>query len=133
MTGRRLHRGAVALLALAIAGCGSDSEPGDVDARTPDEEAILRVVDSYERATREGDAELFCDQVLLRGNRASCERLVGRAMSDSASDLATEEKIAVSRIQVHGATADVEITDDGERYEATFVKTPEGWRFRIFD
>jgi hypothetical protein len=133
MNRRRLRRGAAALLALAIAGCGSDSEPADVDARTADEEAILRVVDSYELATREGDAELFCDQVLLRGNRPRCERLVGRAMADSASDLATEERIAVSSIQVHGATADVEITDDGERYEATFVKTPDGWRFRIFD
>jgi hypothetical protein len=80
-----------------------------------------------------GDAELFCEQVVLGGERPGCEQLVSAAMADPESDLSSEEEITVLGIEVRGDTAEVRIEDDGGRTDATFVETDMGWRFRVSD
>jgi len=91
--------------AMALAGCSDGGEETVSAARAPAE--IARMVDSLERATREGDYAAICDELFSAEARE-------RAGGDDCESLLAEDAEGVTRPRL--TLRSIEI--DGDRAEA---------------
>lgn len=108
----------IALLAVALAGCGA-SEAGQPRARSlrsplaaadPERLAIMEVLARYERAMRAGDGATICARLLSRQPGGDCARDL---IADAIAGGGPRYRLIVTSIAVRGdrATARTRVTD----------------------
>jgi hypothetical protein len=119
------------LVALALAGCGSQGQDSAADFQGAERD-VAETVENLQEAGRRGNPERVCTELvtaeLARGlgaGGASCEDEVQASMRDVGSF-----ELQVGEVTVTGATARAEVTgDDGEpRATLELAREGAGWR-----
>jgi hypothetical protein len=128
---RRIHGPLTLLLvALALAGCTTQQE-SSADRFQGAEADVAEVVDDLAAASRSGDGEEICTQIvtaqlaeeLAAGD--ACKDEVEQALSD-----ANDYDLEVRDVTVSGSTATAEVRqgDDGRTATLEFERGRDGWR-----
>ena len=128
-----MKRAALAFLLVAVAGCGTQSQPSSVDRfNDPDQRAVAQKIEDLETAGKRGKPEDICSDILaktlvsqLDAAGTSCANEMQKAIDD-----ANDFDLEVRKITVTGtkATAEVQQGDDGPTETMEFAKQGNDWR-----
>jgi hypothetical protein len=128
-----MKRVVLALLLVAVAGCGTQSQSSSADKFSdPDQKAIAEKIEDLENAGRRGQADDICKNILaktlvsqLDAAGTDCATEMQKAIDD-----ATQFDLNVVKVTVNGndATAEVKQGDDGATETMTFTKENGSWR-----
>jgi hypothetical protein len=128
-----MKRAALAFLLVAVAGCGTQSQPSSVDRfNNPDQRAVAQKIEDLETAGKRGKPEDICSDILaktlvsqLDAAGTSCANEMQKAIDD-----ANDFDLEVRKITVTGtkATAEVQQGDDGPTETMEFAKQGNDWR-----
>jgi hypothetical protein len=128
-----MKRVALALLLLAVAGCGSQTEPSSVERFTDENQrAVAQKIEDLEEAGKRGKPEDICSNILatslvsaLDAAGTNCQTEMEKAIDD-----ANDFELEVRKVTVNGneATAEVQQGDDGPTETMTFTKQGNDWR-----
>jgi hypothetical protein len=128
---RRIHGPLTLLLvALALGGCTTQEETS-ADRFQGDEREVAELVDDLAAASRSGDGEEICTQILtpqLAEDLAAgdeCKDEVEQALSD-----ANDYDLEVRDVTISGNTGRAEVRqgDDGRTATLEFERGRDGWR-----
>jgi hypothetical protein len=128
-----MKRVVLALLLVAVAGCGTQSQSSSADKFSdPDQKAVAEKIEDLETAGRRGQADDICKNILaktlvsqLDAAGTDCATEMQKAIDD-----ATQFDLNVVKVTVNGndATAEVKQGDDGPTETMTFTKENGSWR-----
>jgi hypothetical protein len=128
-----MKRLAPALLLLALAGCGAQSQQSSTDRfDNPDQKAVAQKVEDLEKAGKTGKPEDICSDILakslvseLDAAGTSCQTEMQKAIDD-----ANNFDLEVRKVTIAGneATAEVQQGDEGATETMTFTKEGDDWR-----
>ena len=123
----------IALLALALAGCGTASQSSSVDNFSdPNQRAIAQKIEDLEDAGKRNKPDDICSDILSA-------KLVGE-LDSAGTDCATEMKKAIEdandfdldvrKVTINGDTATAEVRQgtDGPTEEMQFAREKGQWR-----
>jgi hypothetical protein len=130
---RRVKALVVVLAAGAgLGSCGGSDDTEQAPDLSSDQRAILQTIDALQSASREGDAERICDQLLTRtlahairaSSGQSCEAEVRETLT------APDAQLSVARrIEINGARATATVREQsGNTSTLSLVKDGERWR-----
>jgi hypothetical protein len=128
-----MKRVALALLLLAVAGCGTQAEPSSVDRFSDENQReVAQKIEDLEDAGKRGKPEDICSNILaktlvsqLDAAGTNCTTEMQKAIDD-----ANDFDLEVRKVTVNGneATAEVQQGDDGPTETMTFTKEGNDWR-----
>ena len=129
-----MKRVPVLLAALALAGCGAETEPSSVENFEGEERAVAQKVEDLQEAGEGRNPEDICSDILsrtlveqLEAAGTTCAEEMGTAIDD-ADDFALD----VRDVTVSGSTARAEVRQDGESATFELERDGESWRISSF-
>ena len=128
--------GAISLIVLAFAGCGS--EPSSAGKFQGEQQAVAEVVEDIQRAAERGEAAKLCRDLIARALREkiasggiNCDKEMEKAVED-----ADAFELEVQKVTVSGTTAQVTVRGEAGDNDATrtfgMVKEDGLWRAASF-
>ena len=128
-----MKRVALALLLVAIAGCGAQASTSSVDKFTDkDQKAVAQQVEDLASAGKRNKPDDICSNILaqelvsqLNSAGTDCATEMSKAIED-----ANEFNLTVEKVTVNGdtATAEVKQGDDGPTETMEFTREKNSWR-----
>jgi len=128
-----MKRVALALLLVAVAGCGAQAQPSSAEKfNDPDQRAVAEKIEDLETAGKRRQPDDICDKILaktlvsqLDAAGTDCETEMQKAIDD-----ANDFDLEVQKVTIDGtdATAEVKQGDDGSTETMTFTKENGDWR-----
>jgi hypothetical protein len=128
-----MKRSALLVLLVALAGCGTQSQPSSVDRfNDPDQRAVAQKIEDLEEAGKRGKPDDICSDILAK----TLVSQLDAAGTDCASEMqkaiddARDFDLQVRKITVTGTTAKAEVQqgDDGPTETMEFTKEGNQWR-----
>jgi hypothetical protein len=128
-----MKRAALALLLVAVAGCGTQSSPSSVDRfKDPDEKAVAQKIEDLETAGKRGKPDDICSDILAKTLVSELDAAGTDCASEmqKAIDDARDFDLEVRKVTVNGtkASAEVQQGDDGPTETMEFAKQGGDWR-----
>jgi len=128
-----MKRVALALLLVAITGCGAQASTSSVDKFTDkDQKAVAQQVEDLASAGKRNKPDDICSNILaqelvsqLNSAGTDCATEMSKAIED-----ANEFNLTVEKVTVNGdtATAEVKQGDDGPTETMEFTREKNSWR-----
>jgi len=122
----------VLLAALALAGCGAETEPSSVEKFTGEDRAVAQKVEDLQEAGEGRNPEDICSDILasslveqLEAAGVKCADEMEKAIDD-----ADDYDLEVQEVTVSGSTATAQVRrgDDGPTETMEFTKENGQWR-----
>jgi hypothetical protein len=128
-----MKRFAVLLAALAVGGCGAETEQSSADKfQDPEERAVAQKVEDLQEAGESRKPEDICSDILARSLVQQLEAAGADCVDEmeKAIDDADDYDLEVQAVTVSGstATATVRRGDDGQPETMEFTKENGQWR-----
>jgi hypothetical protein len=128
-----MKRVALALLLLAVAGCGAQAQTSSVDKfKDPAQREVAQQIEDLASAGKRNKPDDICSNILsqqlvrqLNAAGTDCATEMQKAIED-----ANEFDLTVEKVTVNGstATADVKQGDDGPTVTMEFTREKNSWR-----
>jgi hypothetical protein len=122
----------LALLILALAGCGAQADPSSVERFRGEERAVAQKIEDLQEAGESREPEDICTQILARSLVQQLEAAGVRCTDemDKAIDDADDFDLEVQDVTISGSTATARVRqgDDGPTVTMEFTRENDQWR-----